>query len=158
MLPPSRSRHSSSNISFPSRHVNMHGSLDQRSPLLAHSSCSRQFNLVRRFLPTHYTVVGVTTSHTHKPSFPTLGKVFIAKIRFSAILDSFRPRKIPVILYVPNLSAPCTRSSTKRSRGWRPLERDWHRETTVRVRDPVVPYGRLAVVSSLPMHPPRSIM
>ena len=33
-----------------------HGSLDQRSPLrssLTYSSCSRQFNLIRHFLPTH---------------------------------------------------------------------------------------------------------
>ena len=47
-----------------------HGSLDQRSLLrssLAHSSCSCQFNLVHRFLPTYYC------------RFPQFAKVFTHK-------------------------------------------------------------------------------
>ena len=57
-----------------------HGSFDQRSPLrssLAHSSCSCQFNLVRRFPPTHYCL------------FPQFAKVLITKIRLYQFVKVF---------------------------------------------------------------------
>ena len=62
-----------------------HGSLGQQLPLhspLAYSFCSHQFNLVRRFLPTHYCC------------FPQFAKILIAKILLSAIHESFHLWKI----------------------------------------------------------------
>ena len=67
-----------------------HGSLNQRLPLrisLAYSSCSRQFNLVRHFLPKHYCC------------FPRFAKTLIVKVQLSAIHENFHLRKIPAIRY-----------------------------------------------------------
>ena len=73
----SLARQNLSNSSFPNCHVDIVASINSRSPLcssLAYSSCSRQFNLVRRCT-----------------------EVSIAKIRPSALRKNFQPREIPAI-------------------------------------------------------------
>ena len=68
-----------------------HGSLDQPSPLRsspAHSSCSRQFNLL-------------TTCHKHKLSFLTICESFNGENPTLSESQSFFPRRIPAIWYIP---------------------------------------------------------
>ena len=64
-----------------------HGSLDQQSPLcssLAYSSRSREFDLDRCFLPTHFC------------RFPQFTEVLIAKIQLSAICEVFTRERFPL--------------------------------------------------------------